>query len=105
MPWAEGIDLVAMLRGQAQPRDAVLLEHGNMHGAPAYCGVRGPDYTYASYFTTGEEEYYDLVVDPFEVTNVADDPDYATQVAQAATLTATLCQPLPPQQMLPAGAQ
>ncbi len=43
-----------------------------------YTGVRTDDYTYVVWSLTGETELYDLKKDPFQLTNVVDDPAYAT---------------------------
>jgi hypothetical protein len=47
---------------------------------PDYAGVRdvSGDFTYLEY-ETGERELYDLRIDPYQLENVANDPNYATE--------------------------
>lgn len=55
-------------------------------GSLAYTGVRTPGWVYVEY-STDERELYDLVNDPYQLDNLADDPAYAdTQAALAAQL-------------------
>jgi arylsulfatase A-like enzyme len=62
--------------------------------APAYFGVRdiAGKTSYAEY-RTGEKELYDLAVDPYQLTNVVDDPQYAAVRKRAATRLAELLPP------------
>lgn len=46
---------------------------------PAYCGWRTLDSMFVEY-STGEQEFYDLQRDPFELVNRAADPAYADEV-------------------------
>jgi len=67
---------------------------------PTFCGVRDdalqPEgYTYVLY-NTGEQELYDLKTDPYELQNVATDPNYASQLSYLQGVEATLCNPPPP---------
>jgi N-acetylglucosamine-6-sulfatase len=57
----------------------------------SFCGVHTNDAVYVKY-VTGEEEYYNLASDPFELTNDPADPA-AEPLRQ---LAATECSPLPP---------
>jgi N-acetylglucosamine-6-sulfatase len=85
-PRVDGVSLLPLLRGQNVPvwRDAALVEH---HGpdfnagdpdAPqpgsgnptTYEALRLPGSTYVEY-ANGEREYYDVTVDPYELTNTA----------------------------------
>ena len=43
-----------------------------------YTGVRTDRYTYVVYTKTGEEQLYDRQADPYELSNVAGDPAFAT---------------------------
>ena len=87
----DGVSLKSILDGQAsaQWRDAVLL-HGN-DGAPvtSYWGVRSATHKYLE-LTTGEKELYDLVVDPYELDNVANQPAYSAIQSQLALTLNTL---------------
>ena len=52
-------------------RTRLVLEHfGPVSQLPTYCGVRFVDWMYARY-STGEEELYDEVNDPYELVNLA----------------------------------
>lgn len=55
-----------------------------------YTGVRTDRYTYVVWTETGEEELYDRETDPYELSNVADDPGYATVKADLAAKLAKL---------------
>src|SRR5262245_55637194 len=55
-----------------------------------YHGVRTDRYTYVVYTETGDEELYDRQADPFELNNVADDPNYAAIKAHLAGKLAQL---------------
>ena len=48
---------------------------------PEFYAVRNAAWKYVEY-STGEEELYDLVNDPYELNNVADQPEYAEIQAQ-----------------------
>ena len=53
-----------------------------------YKGVRTYRYTYVVWTETGEEELYDRTADPYQLTNVASDPAFASVKAElAAKLT------------------
>jgi len=53
-----------------------------------YSGVRTANFTYVVWTDTGEEELYDRGRDPYQLTNLADNPDYAPTMAYlAAKLT------------------
>ena len=49
-----------------------------------YTGVRTASYTYVVWTETGEEELYDRDADPYQLTNLADDPAYAPTKAYLA---------------------
>lgn len=61
--------------------------HGNV---PTYCGVRSVTAAYVRY-TTGEEELYDEVNDPFELANQVDNPDFASQLAELRGEAQVMC--------------
>jgi N-acetylglucosamine-6-sulfatase len=62
---------------------------------PTYCAVRSEGFVYVVY-ETGEEELYDLTLDPFELQNVATDPGYASVLQTMRDRNAVLCDPPPP---------
>jgi N-acetylglucosamine-6-sulfatase len=68
-------------------RGSFVLEHWSQAVVPTYCGVRSRDWMYVRY-ATGEEELYDVALDPLELTNVVptDPPELATLRARAGTL-------------------
>jgi N-acetylglucosamine-6-sulfatase len=96
MPGAEGRSLLPLLKNPAAPwRKDLLLEHAIGDVPPAYCGVRTPAFMYAQY-RTGEEELYELALDPGELTNVAADPGHAPILATMRAKAHVLCRPPPP---------
>ena len=99
MPWADGRSLLGVLADR-QPawRHDFLLEHlaGPPQAfVPTYCGVRTGRYKYVLY-QTGEEELYDLQLDPYELRNVAGDPALEQLRASLRARTNVLCNPRPP---------
>jgi N-acetylglucosamine-6-sulfatase len=55
-----------------------------------YTGVRTDRYTYVVYTKTGEEQLFDRQADPYELNNVAGDPDFAAIKAGLAARLAKL---------------
>jgi N-acetylglucosamine-6-sulfatase len=103
-PGVEGRSLVPLLARPsfAAPawRESLLIEH--LQGAstasrevPTYCAVRRARYKYVLYGTR-EEELYDLVSDPGELTNRAADPAYRRLRSMLRTDLKELCEPPPP---------
>lgn len=100
----DGSNLLPLLKDPSLGgRQDFLLEHvaggtgGTKYwgGVPDYCGVRGQGYMYTVY-KTGEEEYYDLISDPYELVNRASSLAYANQVQNSRARVRTLCRPAPP---------
>jgi arylsulfatase A-like enzyme len=93
----DGQSLFPLLSGGPgfSPETDILIEHQGGTQVPAYCGVRTPNWMYARY-STGEEELYHVSVDPYELTNVAANPTYATQLAKDKAAAEALCVPTPP---------
>lgn len=99
-PAMEGMSLVPLLRGERPGwRRDFLLEHLGKK-IPGYCGVRSKRYTYV-YHATGEQELYDLVNDPSQLTNLAGDAGYAKLVARRLARLRELCTIPPPGLELP----
>lgn len=109
LPAQQGRSFLPQLRGETVEdwRQAVYYrywEHDDPeHHAPAHYGVRTPELKYIRYYNDGlgspgsserimpvEDELYDLVVDPREMTNVAADPAYAERLAEMQRLTEQL---------------
>jgi hypothetical protein len=74
---------------------------------PPYCGVRSATHKFVRY-TTGEEELYDLMIDPWELVNMLGDgavtsQDQALRDQMFARLFGAngLCSPPPPTYALP----
>lgn len=68
----EGLSLVPLLRNPnaSRSRPAITTDNHDNHG------VRTEEYRYIQY-ADGSEELYDMIDDPNEFTNLADDPEYA----------------------------
>lgn len=95
--------LPALSGGSLEEREGFLIERLRKEGVvvPSYCGVRTRRFKYV-YYETGEEELYDLLLDPHEMANVARAEDYVGVVADLRTRLTTLCDPPPPGLSLPA---
>jgi N-acetylglucosamine-6-sulfatase len=91
-PGAEGVSMVRLLDGTATSwRTDFLQEHWDstagdetdLGSIPTYAEVRGIPWKYNE-LVTGETELYDIVTDPYELTNVSSDPGNAATVAALA---------------------
>jgi arylsulfatase A-like enzyme len=97
----EGRSLFDLLNGDPWRSDFLIESYNpgwvaTQKGAlPPYCGVRSLGWLYVKY-QTGEQELYDEVRDPFELSNLANDPAYANQLAAMHARMVTLCSPPPP---------
>jgi arylsulfatase A-like enzyme len=68
--------------------DIVYLEWVGDERIPAWWQIRTPELAYIE-LATGERELYDMVADPYQLSNVVDEPEYAADVELlAATLEA-----------------
>ena len=68
---------------------------GQRVSRPGYCGFRTRRFVYVRY-SGGIEELYDYREDPFELTNVADDPGYAEDLTWLRSRADQECLPRPP---------
>src|SRR5262249_55627460 len=105
-PRTDGQSLVPLLEYPSAPwREDFLIEHLDKRtvinasdvliDVPTYCEVRTTQYAYVQY-VDHEEELYDIVADPYELTNLARDPaDEPVLLALRARL-AQVCDPAPP---------
>jgi N-acetylglucosamine-6-sulfatase len=94
-PGAEGRSFLPLLAGGRVPwRTRFLVEHLRRN-PPTYCALRAPRYSFVTY-ATGERELYDLVRDPYQLTNVAGRPASRRTVAVLRKQLARLCKPPPP---------
>jgi N-acetylglucosamine-6-sulfatase len=80
----DGLSLVELLSNPAQPwRSALLIEFlgGTLQSATNYQAVRTKNFVYAEYIN-GDQEFYDLVADPDQLTNGVRNSAYASKVAE-----------------------
>ena len=97
VPATEGVSLASLLQGGQTPvHDSFVLERlVDSTDPPTYCGVRTTRYKYVRY-STGEEELYDLSVDPWELRSRHAAASFASIKSQLKATTKTLCSPTPP---------
>ena len=91
----DGRSILPLLQGQTGGWPTDLLIRGfnetNDRGyPPSYWGLRTDRFKYIETVLTGEVELYDLASDPYELTNVAEQPEYADTRAQLAQRLAEL---------------
>jgi arylsulfatase A-like enzyme len=97
----QGQSLLPLLNGQQYARSDFLTEAYSHDwtptsgGMPNYCGVRSLSWLYVKY-QTGEEEMYDEQADPYELHNLVNDPDHASQLDALRARMRQLCDPPPP---------
>lgn len=91
----DGIDFWPILKGRQQANPTQLIQAGADDPAALaalgwwWRGVRTGRYTYAGWHS-GQEELYDNLVDPHQLTSVHDDPRYAAVLAELRARTAAL---------------
>ncbi len=97
-PGVEGRSMVPLLAGRDPPwRKDFLLEHmqSDPIGPPSFCGVRTEHEVYV-FYSTGEEELYNLKADPYELSNLAGQPRMLSTLRDFRARVAKLCKPPPP---------
>ncbi|MFJ9392277.1 sulfatase-like hydrolase/transferase [Nocardioides sp. NPDC101246] len=83
----DGIDIMPWLRAPEQTRVVPIEAWPTTDGTSRlWSGVRVGPWTYVE-LDNGEVELYDRATDPYEMTNLADDPSHAETVSQLADLT------------------
>jgi N-acetylglucosamine-6-sulfatase len=100
-PAVDGRSLVPLLTGSSSSwRGSILLESlekrrpdGSV--VPSYCGVRTRSRVFVRY-ATGEEEYYTLATDPYQLKNKAKVRSAAAAVRTLRDQARAMCDPLPP---------
>jgi N-acetylglucosamine-6-sulfatase len=97
VPATEGVSFASLLQGGQTPvHDSFVLERlVDATDPPSYCGVRTTRYKYVRY-STGEEELYDLSVDPWELRSRHAAASFASIKTQLKATTKALCSPPPP---------
>jgi arylsulfatase A-like enzyme len=100
-PGTDGRSLLPQLTGSSTTgRASVLLEsldYPRPDGStvPSYCGIRTKARLFVHY-STGEEEYYTLSTDPYEMKNKASLRSAPSAVRQLRAQARALCDPRPP---------
>ena len=96
-PGAEGQSLMPLLDGSVSSwRTEFLIEHMQAWDrVPSFCAVRSEDHLYV-YYSTMEEELYDLTTDPYELDNLAGDPSTVATQMDMRTDLESVCSPTPP---------
>ena len=98
-PGVEGRSLMPLLRqsGKKGWRSDFPIEYGpsGVIKVPAYCGLRSRRFSYIRY-ATGEEELYDIVKDPYELSNLAGQPRTQGLLRELHRRLKEECRPPPP---------
>jgi arylsulfatase A-like enzyme len=87
----EGTDFTKVLNGKNKEEPKVALLQGMGHtwrwiDGFEWRAVRGKRFTYAKYLRDGTERLFDRKVDPFQITNVIDAPEYADDLKRLRSL-------------------
>jgi N-acetylglucosamine-6-sulfatase len=95
----EGVSLLGSAEREGFPLESPVTNghdgSGQKVARPGYCGYRTNRFVYVRY-SGGVEELYDYQEDPFELTNVAQDPSYTEQLTWMRSRTDEECSPRPP---------
>ncbi len=94
-PSVEGQSFLPLLSdADGDWRSDFLIEHVGTQ-LPTYCAVRNERYTY-TFYTTKEQELYNLAADPFQLKNVASNANFRQLRRQMRVRLRELCDPPPP---------
>jgi arylsulfatase A-like enzyme len=95
----QGADILDLFNGGVGWRSSFLVEHDrgneNKVAVPPYCGIRTSHNLYVQY-ADGEQEFYDLSQDPYELQNAVSDPGHGGIVKSLHKQAMSMCDPLPP---------
>lgn len=95
-PGAEGRSVLPLLSGdESVPWRTAFLVEGMRSDPPTYCMLRTGRYSFVTY-KTGERELYDLIIDPYQLDNLASIPGQGRTIARLRARLARLCNPPPP---------
>jgi N-acetylglucosamine-6-sulfatase len=96
-PGSEGSSILPLLSAEEAVtwRTQFLVEGMYPTIPPTYCASRTPRHTFVTY-RSGERELYDLVVDPYQLRNLAGERTSARTIVRLRRPLARLCNPPPP---------
>jgi N-acetylglucosamine-6-sulfatase len=95
LPGVDGESLVPLLNGSSSAwRTQLLFEHYG-GDVPSYCAIRTKDLMFVHY-STGEEEFYRLAIDPYQLTNKIASTTAAARIDALRDAARSRCNPLPP---------
>ena len=81
-----GLSFAGLIGNTSLPwREEVLIEHLGGASDRSYHAVRTTQYVYVEY-VNGEREFYDLASDPYQLTNVVNNPAYASVISALQAL-------------------
>jgi arylsulfatase A-like enzyme len=97
IPSRDGLSLLPLLQSKQNLwRSEFLIENSHaVDHIPKFCALRTRRYLYVDY-ATGEQELYDIKIDPFELQNLAGDPGRHSLLVSLNARMRALCSPPPP---------
>jgi N-acetylglucosamine-6-sulfatase len=94
-PGAEGSSLLGLLSDPATAWRSDILIENKGSAPPTYCAVRNARWVYVQY-SSGEEELYDLLSDPYQLQSLVTDTAAAQTLTSMRLRLRELCSPPPP---------